>query len=66
MEVIDINKLEAIANFITENEMYGYCFCDNFNDTLGKNRIEVPCDTGMCEGTCPFYSKENFIKWITK
>lgn len=26
----------------------------------------MSCDIGDCDGDCPFYSKENFIKWIKK
>lgn len=66
MELVSSQKLEAVANYIGEKEMYGDCVCYNFNDSLEKNRIDVPCDIGSCEGNCPFYSKENFIKWIKK
>lgn len=64
MELVDDKKLEAVANYIGEKEMYGDCVCYNFNDSLERNGIDVPCDTGSCEGNCPFYSKENFLKWI--
>lgn len=66
MEVVNSKKLEEVANYIGEKEMYGDCVCYNFNDSLEKNRIDVPCDIGSCEGNCPFYSKDNFIKWIKK
>lgn len=66
MEIVDDEKLEAVANYIGEMEMYGDCVCYNFNDSLKENRIDVPCHVGDCEGDCPFYSKENFIKWIKK
>ena len=66
MNEIDSKKLEAIANFICEKEIYCYLMCKNFNDSLEKNRIEAPCDDWACKESCPFYSKENFLKWITK
>lgn len=66
MEIVSDEKLEAVANYIGEMEMYGDCVCYNFNDSLKENRIDVPCKFGDCEGDCPFYSKENFIKWIKK
>lgn len=66
MEVVNSKKLEEVANYIGEKEMYGDCVCYNFNDSLEKNRIDVPCDIGSCEGNCPFYSKDNFLNWIKK
>lgn len=66
MKLVSDEKLEAVANYIGEMEMYGDCVCYNFNDSLKENRIDVPCNFGDCEGYCPFYSKENFIKWIKK
>lgn len=66
MELVSNQKLEAVANFIGEMEVEGNCVCDDFNEALKRNRINVPCDIGDCEGDCPFYSKENFIKWIKK
>lgn len=66
MTIVNDRKLEAVANYIGEKEMYGDCVCYNFNDSLEKNRIDVPCDIGSCEGNCPFYSKENFLNWIKK
>ena len=66
MELVSEEKLEAVANYIGEMEMYRDYVCYNFNDSLKENRIDVPCHVGDCEGDCPFYSKENFIKWIKK
>lgn len=66
MELIDSKKLEAIANFIGEAEVEGNCVCDDFNEALKENRIGVPCDAYSCEGNCPFYSKENFMRWVKK
>lgn len=66
MEIVSSKKLEAVAKFIGEMEVEGNCVCDDFNEVLKENRIDVPCDVGDCEGDCPFYSKENFIKWIKR
>lgn len=70
MVLVDDKKLEAVANFIGEMEVEGNCVCDDFNEALKENRIDVPCDVSICddvsicEGNCPFYSKENFLNWI--
>lgn len=66
MELVDSKKLEAVANFIGEMEVEGNCVCDDFNEALKENRIDVPCDLDVCEDTCPFYSKRNFIRWLKK
>lgn len=66
MAIVNDDKLEAVANFISEMEVEGECVCHNFNEALEENRIDVPCDVGSCEGDCPFYSKENFLNWIKK
>ena len=65
MAVVNDDKLEAVANLIGEMEVEGCCVCIRFNNSL-KDRIDVPCDIGSCEGNCPFYSKENFLNWIKK
>lgn len=64
MVLVDDKKLETVANFIGEMEVEGNCVCDDFNEALKENRIDVPCDVSICEGNCPFYSKENFLNWI--
>ena len=64
MELVDKKKLEAVAKFIGEMEVEGNCVCDDFNEVLKENRVDVPCEFVSCEGDCPFYSKENFLKWI--
>lgn len=66
MEYVNSKKLEAVANFISETEVEGNCICDNFNEVLEENKIDVPCNAFSCKGTCPFYSKENFLNWIKK
>lgn len=65
MAVVNDKKLRAVANLIGEMEVEGCCVCIRFNNSL-KDRIDVPCDVGSCEGDCPFYSKENFLNWIKK
>ena len=66
MELVNDEKLEAVADFLADAEVFGIAPCSHFNNSLKRNRINVPCDVGDCEGDCPFYSKENFIKWIKK
>lgn len=66
MELVDSKKLEAVADFLADDEVFGIAPCSHFNNSLKRNRVNVPCDVGDCEGDCPFYSKENFIKWIKK
>lgn len=64
MELVSLNKLEAVADFLADDEDFGIAPCSHFNNSLKRNRVNVPCDIGDCDGDCPFYSKENFIKWI--
>lgn len=66
MELVSLNKLEAVADFLSDDEVFGIAPCSHFNNSLKRDRVNVPCDIGDCEGDCPFYSKENFIKWIKK
>lgn len=66
MELVSSQKLEAVADFLADDEVFGIAPCSHFNNSLTRNRINVPCDIGDCEGDCPFYSKKNFIKWIKK
>lgn len=66
MELVSIQKLAAVADFLADDEVFGIAPCSHFNNSLTRNRVNVPCDIGDCEGDCPFYSKENFIKWIKK
>ena len=64
MELVDSKKLEEIADFLTDIEVDGRFLCSYLNNSLKRNRIDVPCDVDLCEDMCPFYSKENFLKWI--
>lgn len=66
MELVSNQKLEAVADFLADDEVFGIAPCSHFNNSLTRNRVNVPCDIGDCEGDCPFYSKKNFIKWIKK
>jgi hypothetical protein len=66
MELVSSQKLEAVADFLSDDEVFGIAPCSHFNNSLKRDRIDVSCDIGDCDGDCPFYSKENFIKWIKK
>lgn len=64
MELVSSQKLKAVADFLSGIDIDGQTPCQRFNDFLKRDRVNVPCDIGDCEGDCPFYSKENFLKWI--
>lgn len=66
MEYVSSKKLEAVAKFLVDDEVDGVAPCSFLNNYLRGDRVDVPCDDGDCDGDCPFYSKENFIKWIKK
>lgn len=66
MELVSDEKLEAVADFLSDDEVFGIAPCSHFNNSLKRDRVDVSCDIGDCDGDCPFYSKENFIKWIKK
>lgn len=66
MAIVNDKKLEAVANFISETEVEGNCICDNFNEVLEENKINVSCTASNCKSNCPFYSKDNFLNWIKK
>ena len=66
MEFVSSKKLEAVAKFLVDDEVDGIAPCSYLNNYLKRDRVNVPCDVGDCDGDCPFYSKENFIKWIKK
>lgn len=66
MELVSDEKLEAVADFLADDEVFGIAPCSHFNNSLKRNRVNVPCDVGDCEGDCPFYSKDNFLNWIKK
>nr|DAH10590.1 MAG TPA: hypothetical protein [Caudoviricetes sp.] len=64
MKLVSDEKLEAVADFLSDDEVFGIAPCSHFNNSLKRDRVDVSCDIGDCDGDCPFYSKENFIKWI--
>lgn len=64
MELVSSQKLEAVADFLADDEVFGIAPCSHFNNSLKRNRVDVSCDVGDCDGDCPFYSKENFLNWI--
>lgn len=66
MELVSSQKLEAVADFLSDDEVFGIAPCSHFNNSLKRDRVDVSCDIGDCDGDCPFYSKENFVKWIKK
>lgn len=66
MELVSLNKLEAVADFLSDDEVFGIAPCSHFNNSLKRDRVDVSCDIGDCDGDCPFYSKDNFLNWIKK
>lgn len=64
MELLSSQKLEAVAGFLSGIDIDGQTPCQRFNDFLKRDRVNVPCDDGDCDGDCPFYSTANFVKWI--
>lgn len=66
MELVSSQKLEAVADFLSDDEVFGIAPCSHFNNSLKRDRVDVSCDIGDCDRDCPFYSKENFLNWIKK
>ena len=64
MAIVNDKKLEAVADFLSDDEVFGIAPCSHFNNSLKRDRVDVSCDIGDCDGDCPFYSNNNFIKWI--
>ena len=64
MELVDNKKLEEVASFLTDIEVDGRFLYSYLNNSLKRNRIDVPCDTDLCDDTCPFSTKGNFLKWL--
>ncbi len=64
MEFVSSKKLEAVSRFLVDDEVDGVAPCSFLNNYLKRDRVDVPCDDGDCDGDCPFYSTANFVKWI--
>ena len=73
MAIVNDAKLKALASFIVNNEVNGNCACCSVLDQMPEEmqkEVNAPCKRPDYEDEwcydCPFYSKENFIKWIKK
>lgn len=68
MELVSSNKLAAVADFLANDEVDGNYLCGSFLEFLNGSCNAPKCadDEAFCMEDCPFYSKENFIKWIKK
>lgn len=68
MELVSSQKLEAVADFLTNIEVDGNYLCGSFLEILNGSCNAPKCadDEAFCMEDCPMKSKENFIKWIKK
>nr|DAZ66942.1 MAG TPA: hypothetical protein [Caudoviricetes sp.] len=68
MELVSSQKLEAVADFLTNIEVDGNYLCGSFLEYLDGsfNTKKYVDDEAFCMEDCPMKSKENFIKWIKK
>ena len=68
MELVSDEKLEAVANFLTNTEVNGDYLCGSFLEYLDGSFNTKKCvdDEAFCMEDCPMKSKENFINWIKK
>ncbi len=68
MELVSDEKLEAVADFLTNIEVDGNYLCGSFLEYLDGSCNAPKCadDEAFCMEDCPMKSKENFIKWIKK
>lgn len=68
MELVSSQKLEAVADFLTNIEVDGNYLCGSFLEYLDGSFNTKKCvdDEAFCMEDCPMKSKENFIKWIKK
>lgn len=68
MELVSDEKLEAVADFLTNIEVDGNYLCGSFLEFLNGSCNAPKCadDEAFCMEDCPMKSKENFIKWIKK
>ena len=44
MELVNLNKLEAVADFLSDDEVFGIAPCSHFNNSLKRDRVDVSCD----------------------
>lgn len=72
MELVSDEKLEAVADFLADDEVFGIAPCSHFNNSLKRNRVNVPCDIGDCDvpknqnyshDLTAFNELFGFIKW---
>lgn len=68
MELVSSQKLEAVADFLTNIEVDGNYLCGSFLEFLNGSCNAPKCadDEDFCMEDCPMKSKENFTKWIKK
>lgn len=68
MELVSSQKLEAVADFLTNIEVDGNYLCGSFLEFLNGSCNAPKCadEEAFCMEDCPMKSKENFIKWIKK
>lgn len=71
MELVDDKKLEAVANFITNDAIDGNCTCNFFLNTLSEEmqkELNATCRSSKYVDEwcydCPLYSKEDFAIWL--
>lgn len=68
MELVSSQKLEAVANFLTNIEVEGNYLCGSFLEYLDGLLNAPKCvdDEDFCMEDCPVKSAKAFIKWIKK
>lgn len=68
MELVSSQKLEAVADFLTNIEVDGNYLCGSFLEFLNGSCNAPKCadDEDFCMEDCPFKSAKAFIKWIKK
>lgn len=68
MEIVSDEKLEAVANFLTDIEVNGDYLCRSFLEYLNGscNTPKCPDDEAFCIEDCPVKSAKAFIEWIRK
>ncbi len=66
MELVSLNKPEAVADFLTNIEVDGNYLCGSFLEFLNGSCNAPKCadDEAFCMEDCPMKSKENFLNWI--